>query len=239
MQQLVHSHVSRLTRYVSRLSMPITSYLPGNIKAQDGGFTRQLVIDAKGHLRGRLAALVAKKLLHGQHIVVVRCELMNISGSLYRNKLKFMSFRRKRMHTNPKKGPFHYKQPGRMFWRTVRGMLPHKIYRGRQALKKLHVYEGIPPRFHARKRMLIPRAMTHIRLEPGRKFCTLGALAKEVGWNYKQVVEDLEVKRKVQSSLYWEKKQQRLALREKAIQATRAENAETVKILENFGITPR
>jgi ribosomal protein uL13 len=51
-------------------------------------FFQPLVIDGRGHLLGRLAAVVAKTLLHGQKVVVVRTEQINISGSFYRNKRK-------------------------------------------------------------------------------------------------------------------------------------------------------
>jgi len=40
------------------------------------------VIDGRGHLVGRLASIVAKQLLQGKKIVVVRSEEMNISGSV-------------------------------------------------------------------------------------------------------------------------------------------------------------
>lgn len=56
-----------------------------------------------------------------------------------RNKVKFMQFLRKRMNTNPKKGPIHYRSPSRILWRTVRGMLPHKTARGAAALQRLKV----------------------------------------------------------------------------------------------------
>lgn len=46
----------------------------------------QVIIDGKGHLMGRLASTVAKQLLSGQKIVVVRCEAINISGGFYRAK---------------------------------------------------------------------------------------------------------------------------------------------------------
>lgn len=46
----------------------------------------QVVIDGKGHLLGRLASIVAKQLLSGQKIVVVRCEALNISGEFFRSK---------------------------------------------------------------------------------------------------------------------------------------------------------
>ena len=36
-------------------------------------------------------------------------------------------------------GPFHLRAPSRIFWRTVRGMLPHKTKRGAEALNRLKV----------------------------------------------------------------------------------------------------
>ena len=44
------------------------------------GFDAVKVIDGHGHLMGRLAATVAKYLLQGQKIVVVRTEGLVISG---------------------------------------------------------------------------------------------------------------------------------------------------------------
>jgi ribosomal protein L13 len=50
-----------------------------------------VIIDGKGHLLGRLASIVAKQLLNGQKIVVVRCEALNISGEFFRAKCRFHS----------------------------------------------------------------------------------------------------------------------------------------------------
>lgn len=51
----------------------------------------KVVIDGKGHLLGRLASTVAKQLLNGQKIVVVRCEALNISGEFFRAKRRLIS----------------------------------------------------------------------------------------------------------------------------------------------------
>ena len=37
-----------------------------------------------------------------------------------RNHTRYMQFLRKRTNTNPKRGPFHYRAPSRILWRTVR-----------------------------------------------------------------------------------------------------------------------
>lgn len=52
---------------------------------------------------------------------------------------------RKRCNVNPARGPFHLRSPSKMFWRTVRGMVPHKLPRGAAALAHLKVFEGVPP----------------------------------------------------------------------------------------------
>jgi hypothetical protein len=53
-------------------------------RVANGGL--QVVIDAKGHLLGRLASIVAKQILNGQKVVVVRSEALNISGEFFRAK---------------------------------------------------------------------------------------------------------------------------------------------------------
>lgn len=45
-----------------------------------------VIIDGSGHLMGRLATVVAKELLNGNEVVIVRAEDVQISGSLFRNK---------------------------------------------------------------------------------------------------------------------------------------------------------
>lgn len=170
------------------------------------------VVDAKGHLYGRLASVVAKQLLAGKKVVVVRCEAMVISGSMMRNKVKYATFRRKRMNTNPGKGPFHFRSPSRMFWRSVRGMVPHKTTRGANAMARLAVFEGIPPPYDTKKRLIVPEAVKAIRMRPDHNFTVIGDLSKEVGWGYGPLVAKLEAQRKVKEQAYYaEKKAKQIA----------------------------
>ena len=123
-----------------------------------------MIIDGRGHLLGRLASVIAKELLAGQKVVVVRSELINISGSLFRNLLKFQNYVRKRMNSNPSRGPYHQRAPSHMLVKTVRGMLPRKTKRGEAALARLKVYEGIPPPYDTKKRKVVPAALKVLRL---------------------------------------------------------------------------
>jgi len=177
---------------------------------------KPIVIDSRDHMYGRLASIVAKQLLCGQKVVVTRCESMVISGSLLRNKVKYAQFRKLRHNTNPKKGPFHFRSPARMFWRSVRGMLPHKSVRGQEALARLACFEGIPAPYDTQKRMVVPAALKVMRLRPGRKFTVIGRLASEVGWKHGVLVEKLEAKRKVKSEAFYQKKKALVSAKAKA-----------------------
>ncbi|KAG5519367.1 hypothetical protein PMAC_001993 [Pneumocystis sp. 'macacae'] len=189
-----------------------------------------IVIDGKGHLLGRLASVVAKQLLSGQKIIIVRCEDINISGEFFRNKLKMHAYLHKRTRFNPARGPFHFRAPSRVMYKAIRGMIPHKTARGAAALERLKVFEGIPPPYDKKKRLVVPCALRALRLKPGRKFCTVGRLSKEIGWKYESIVSELERKRKTRSHIYYITK----ATKEKNLLEAK-KNAPTSKALEEFG----
>jgi large subunit ribosomal protein L13Ae len=85
-------------------------------------------------------------------------------------------------------GPFHFRAPSRIFYKAVRGMIPHKTARGTAAMERLKVFEGVPPPYDKKKRVVVPQALRVLRLRPGRKYCTVGRLSHEVGWKYQDVV---------------------------------------------------
>ncbi|KAF4355313.1 hypothetical protein F8388_026583 [Cannabis sativa] len=188
---------------------------------------KRVVIDARHHMLGRLSSIVAKELLNGQKVVIVRCEEICMSGGLVRQKMKYMRFLRKRMNTKPSHGPIHFRAPAKILWRTIRGMIPHKTKRGAAALARLKAYEGVPPPYDKIKRMVIPDALKEmtclncsiirvLRLQAGHKYCLLGQLSSEVGWNHYDTIKELEKKRKERSQLAYETKKKLNKLRVKA-----------------------
>ena len=200
------------------------------------GFSKKpILIDGKAHLLGRLSAIVAKTLLEGNKVIVVRCEQLNISGNFYRNKLKYLSFLRKRCNVNPARGPFHFRAPSRIFWKTVRGMLPHKTERGKQALRKLKAYEGVPPPYDRRKRVVVPGALRVVCLKPGRKYCQVGRLSHEVGWKYQTVVKTLETKRKVKAVMNIRKRDKLKKITKTATVRVDKQIAPYTKIINSYG----
>merc|ERR1711959_601366 len=187
---------------------------------EDMVFEKRIVIDAK-------------ELLSGQKVIVVRCEELNISGSHFRNKLKYKDFLRKRCNVNPQHGPFHLRAPSKIFWRTVRGMVPHKTPRGAAALAHLKVFEGVPPPYDKVSRSVCPQALRVLRLRPGRRFTRLGRLSHEVGWKYQDTIKALEEKRKVRAAAFFERKKAATALRRQALENSRKEF--TTPLLDRAG----
>ncbi|KAG1368656.1 60S ribosomal protein L13a-2 [Cocos nucifera] len=192
---------------------------------------RRVVVDARHHMLGRLASIVAKELLNGQRIVVVRCEEICLSGGLVRQKMKFLRFLRKRMNTKPSHGPIHFRAPAKILWRTIRGMIPHKTKRGAAALARLKAYEGVPPPYDKTKRMVIPDALKVLRLQAGHKYCLLGRLSKEVGWSHYDTIRELEEKRKQRSQVAYERRKQLARLRMKAEKAAEEKLGSQLDIL--------
>jgi len=203
-----------------------------------GMFEKVVVIDGKGHVLGRLAAIVAKELQNGQPIVIVRCEDVNISGSLFRNQLKFTEFLAKRTNTNPARGPIHARAPGRIVARTIRGMIQHKSARGQAAMDRLKTYEGVPHPYDKMKRQVVPDALRYIRLRPGRKFCNVGDLAAAFGWKQKDLIERLENKRKTKGIAYHATKKALAGAKRVAEQKAAGELAPILKQLAVFGYAP-
>jgi len=196
----------RFCLYIDSCGLPFLRFSDAR-QATMSSFEQVVVIDGKGHLLGRLASIVAKQLLSGQKIVVVRCEALNISGEFFRAKLKYAAHLRKITRYNPTRGgPFHFRAPSRIFYKAVRGMIPHKTSRGAAAMERLKVFEGVPPPYDKQKKMVVPQALRVLRLQPGRKYCTVGRLSQENGWKYQDVVARLEERRKAKATAYYERK---------------------------------
>jgi len=196
-------------------------------------FSGPIVVDGKGHLLGRLASIIAKQLLNGQEVIVVRCEEIDISGTRHRNRKNFQSYLQKRTNTNPKWGPFHHRAPRMILLKTVRGMLPRKTKRGEAALKRLKAYEGVPPDYSKVKRMVVPDALRVTHLRPSSKYTNIGTLAGEMGWKYGALIRKMEAQRKVQSAADYQKRKALAKLKTQAV--AKVDLSDVTPVLEAAG----
>lgn len=116
-------------------------------------------------------------------------------------------------------------------------MLPHKTARGDAALMKLRAMEGVPPPLDQMKRMVIPSALRAVRLNPRRKYCSVGRLSHEVGWKYQNVIQTLELKRKAKAALRYGRQKRDEKLRAQAKLAVANKLKKEAAILESYGFT--
>ncbi len=132
------------------------------------------IVDASNMIVGRLASKVAKELLNGEEIVIVNAEKAVITGSKDYIIEKYLQ---RRYIGSVRKGPYYPKMPDRILKRTVRGMLPMKKPRGKEAYKRLKVYMGIPREFEGKK-FLVYEDAKNTKL---KGFITLKELSKHLG----------------------------------------------------------
>ncbi|XVF23061.1 hypothetical protein REPUB_Repub13aG0005500 [Reevesia pubescens] len=110
-------------------------------------------------------------------------------------------------------------------------MIPHKTKGGAAALARLKAYEGVPAPYDKVKRMVIPDALKVLRLQKGHKYCLLGRLSSEVGWNHYDTIRELEKKRKERAQVAYERKKQYNKLRVKAEKAAEDKPGSQLDIL--------
>lgn len=141
---------------------------------------KTLYIDATNQILGRLASIIAKKLLEGYRVIVVNAEKAVVSGERLRVIMGYKLIEKVKTHYNPyKHGIRRPKSPHNIFKRTVRGMLPIDKPKGRNAYKRLRVYIGVPPELSDKEFIRFSEADAS-RL--GHEYITLGEIAKELGW---------------------------------------------------------
>jgi len=134
------------------------------------------LVNADGLILGRMASVVAKKLLNGEKVVIVNAEKAVISG---KKKSKVAEAKEFLEVGAPGQGPFHYRRPDRILRKTVRGMLPFKQPKGKTALKKLKVFISVPEDLKDQPLVSIEEAQAAKLKGP---YLTLADLAKEIGW---------------------------------------------------------
>ena len=103
-------------------------------------FDADTVVDARDCILGRVASQVAERAIDGERIAVVNAERAVITGS----QENVVGTFRERRRVGSDRGPAYPKRPDGIFKRSIRGMVPHKRDRGREALGNVRVYVGNP-----------------------------------------------------------------------------------------------
>ena len=134
------------------------------------------LVNAEGLIVGRMCSKVAKRLLNGEEVIILNAEKAVFSG---KKKAKVLEAHIFLEVGAPVRGPFHYRRPDRFLRKTVRGMVPYKQPKGKNAYKRLKVFMGVPIELKDQQMITFEEASAANLKGP---HFTLGELAKEIGW---------------------------------------------------------
>ena len=133
-----------------------------------------VIINAEGHILGRLSTNIAKRLLSGEDVIIVNAEKAIITGS---RDVVFDNYTAKYKRGKQINGPFFPKRADLILKRTIRGMIPFKTSHGRDVYKHLKVFVGVPKDMASAKMEKVEYA-TQLWTD---KYVTLGEVAEHLG----------------------------------------------------------
>jgi large subunit ribosomal protein L13 len=137
-------------------------------------FEADVVVDARDCILGRVASEVAQRALDGERVAIVNAERAVITGS----EDDVVGTFRDRAELGSDRGPYYPKRPDRIFKRSVRGMLPYKSDRGREAFENVRVYVGNP--YDEDGEVLDGTSLDRLS---NIKFLSLGEVSEKLGAN--------------------------------------------------------
>lgn len=134
------------------------------------------IINAKNLILGRMASEVAQRALLGEKIELINCEQAIITG----NRKQIIGKYVKRIaRGTPTTGPFIPRRPDMFVKRAIRGMLPYKRERGRQAFSRIRCHRGVPTSLAGKETATIEHA--DISKLPNLKYTTVKDICKTIG----------------------------------------------------------
>jgi large subunit ribosomal protein L13 len=135
-----------------------------------------MIIDATNMIVGRIATVAAKSALLGEKVDVINCENAVVSGARAR---VLADNRRMRAMGTPSTGPYIKRKPSLYVKRIIRGMLPYKQPKGRDALERIKCHIGVPSELEGKETVKIEKADS--KKLPIVKYVTVGEICKLIG----------------------------------------------------------
>lgn len=106
-----------------------------------------MIVNAENSVLGRVGSYVAKQALLGEQIDIVNCDKAVISG---KKEDILARYKQRRARGEPFHGPFYPQKPEGFVKRAIRGMLPYKQGKGREAFKRIKCHEGVPKKLEGK-----------------------------------------------------------------------------------------
>ncbi len=125
-----------------------------------------------------MATYVAKRALEGKRIIIVNAEQAVISGTKARVVARAKTKLKTRTLANQEKAPTHPRRPDNYVRRVVRGMLPWKKSRGKDAFRRVRVFIGTPSDYQGKPSVKLDDANASRLRVP---YVSVAQLAQEIG----------------------------------------------------------
>lgn len=136
-----------------------------------------IVVDGENCILGRLASYVAKEALKGEEVNIVNADKIVILGNPNIIVGKYTQRRGIRDPAKPVKSPKFPRRPDLFVKKSIRGMLPWKSKRGREAFRRIKAYMGIPKEYEGKGKKIAELKDTR------KKNMTIYNLCKKLGWS--------------------------------------------------------
>ena len=137
-----------------------------------------IYIDGTHAILGRLASYAAKRVLEGDRIFIVNSEKVVILGP--RKHIFERYWKLKKDIGEVWRGPHYPKMPHMIVKRSIRGMLPRKRTRGKEALKRVRTYIGVPKELENKEF----KKIAQFSRETAKKYIVVADLAEHLGWKH-------------------------------------------------------
>ncbi|MBU4502743.1 MAG: 50S ribosomal protein L13 [Nanoarchaeota archaeon] len=136
-----------------------------------------MIIDAENLILGRMATVIAKQALQGEKIDVINVEKAVVTGK--REEI-LARYNQKFDRGHAKDGPFFPRHPEKIVKRSIRGMIPYKQGKGKEAFKNIKCYIGIPKELEGKKAETIEKA--NVKNIKKTKHLTIKEISQQLGW---------------------------------------------------------
>ena len=135
------------------------------------------VYNGEGQLLGRMATKIAKDVLMGEEVRVVNCDKVVVSG----RSVKIFADMKTRQDRRgyPLKSQKRPRMADRFVRRAIRGMLPWKTTRGREAFSRVMCYVGVPAEFASAELVTVENA--NVSKLTKSKHVTVADIIKSLG----------------------------------------------------------
>lgn len=120
-----------------------------------------MIIDGKDSPLGRVATVAAKSATKGEQVVIINAESIVIIG----NKRSILEkYLQRREVGTTSKGPFFPRTVNGIVRRAVRGMVKRQIPKGREAFRRVMVFEGVPEEYSGKEAISVGKYRMDIPL---------------------------------------------------------------------------